>query len=94
MSVLIPSVDRRSFMKWSGAVAGTTALVGSVAYIGMPGATSASAEPAEGMAEVDKTVWSACTVNCGSRCPVRLQIKDGVIVRVLADNTGSDEIGG
>jgi len=45
------------------------------------------------MAGVDATVWSACTVNCGSRCPVRLQVKDGTVVRVLPDNTGTDELG-
>lgn len=45
------------------------------------------------MADVDRTVWSACTVNCGSRCPLRLQVKDGTVVRVLPDNTGDDELG-
>lgn len=32
-------------------------------------------------------------VNCGARCPLRLQVKDGVVVRVLPDNTGTDQIG-
>ena len=45
------------------------------------------------MADADRTVWSACTVNCGSRCPLRLQVKDGTVVRVLSDNTGDDELG-
>ncbi|MGI5951809.1 MAG: DMSO/selenate family reductase complex A subunit, partial [Brooklawnia sp.] len=93
MTAVAPSINRRSFMKWSGAVAGTTALVGSSAYLGMPGATPAKAAPADGMADADQTVWSACTVNCGSRCPLRLQVKDGTIVRVLPDNTGTDELG-
>ena len=38
----------------------------------------------------EKIVWSSCNVNCGSRCPVRLHVKDGVVVRVLPDNTGED----
>ena len=50
----------------------------------------AGAVDGEGMADADKTVWSACTVNCGSRCPLRLQVKDGVVVRVLPDDTGDD----
>ena len=34
----------------------------------------------------DKTVWSACNVNCGSRCPLRLHVKDGRVVQVTADD--------
>lgn len=86
------SLDRRSFLKWSGAVAGTTALVGTATHLGMPQTTPA-ARAVEGDPEADKTVWSACTVNCGSRCPVRLQVKDGVVTRVLPDNTGTQEYG-
>ena len=41
----------------------------------------------------DKVVWSTCNVNCGSRCPVRLFVRDGVVVRIEPDNTG-DEPGG
>lgn len=32
-------------------------------------------------------------VNCGSRCPLRLVVADGRIVRVDPDNTGDDEVG-
>ncbi len=82
-------VKRRSFLKWSGAVAGTTALVGtSSTFLGMPGKADT-----EGRADADKIVWSACTVNCGSRCPVKLQVKDNVIVRVLPDQSGTNEMG-
>jgi len=40
-----------------------------------------------------KTVWSSCNVNCGSRCPVRVHVKDGRIVRVDPDNTGEGAYG-
>ncbi|MEQ6900102.1 DMSO/selenate family reductase complex A subunit [Nocardioides sp. YIM 152588] len=80
--------DRRTFLKWSAAVGGTAALVPTATQLGMPG--RASSAPAE----EDTTVyWSACTVNCGSRCPVRLEVKDGTVVRVLPDNTGTNELG-
>ena len=36
----------------------------------------------------DKVVWSSCNVNCGSRCPLRVYVKDGNILRVGPDNTG------
>lgn len=27
----------------------------------------------------EKVIWSACTVNCGSRCPLRMHVVDGEI---------------
>lgn len=81
----IPRVfSRRSFLKWSGAVGGTAALVGTASWA-LP--EEASAAPAS------QLVWSACTVNCGSRCPLRLEVVDGTIARVLPDDTGSNELG-
>ena len=38
-------------------------------------------------------MWNACLVNCGSRCPMQMQVRDGQIVRILPDNTGDNEIG-
>ncbi|HDR1819115.1 DMSO/selenate family reductase complex A subunit [Pasteurella multocida] len=38
----------------------------------------------------EKVVWSACTVNCGSRCPLRMHVKDNKIIYVETDNTGTD----
>ena len=43
--------------------------------------------------EFDRVVWSTCNVNCGSRCPVRLFVRNGRVVRIEPDNTG-DEPGG
>lgn len=82
---------RRSFLKWSGIAAGGTALVASTTNLGMPGTGPQAV--ADGMSGVDKTVWNACLANCQSRCPLRLQVKDGTVVRILPDNTGSDKLG-
>ena len=98
MSVEAPShkptktgVSRRSFVTWSAALGGGGALVASSGqFLGMP-AESPVAAAAEGIAEA-KTTWSACVVNCGSRCPLRLQVVDGQIKRVLPDNTGDDSL--
>lgn len=84
-------ISRRSFMAWSAALGGGGALVASGAHhLGMPGAGPASAN--DGIPEA-ATVWSSCIVNCGSRCPLRLQVVGDRVVRVLTDNTGDDEIG-
>lgn len=85
--------SRRFFLTWSGVAAGAAGLVATT-DLGMPGTGApATAAEVEGMKDADAVVWSACTVNCGSRCPLRLQVKDGTVVRVLPDNTGDDELG-
>ena len=86
-----PGPSRRTFLKWSAVTGGAAALVSTASHLGMPGTAPAAA--ADGLADADRTVWSACTVNCGSRCPLRLQVKDGTVVRVLPDNTGDDQLG-
>ncbi|EJJ0546026.1 dimethylsulfoxide reductase subunit A [Cronobacter sakazakii] len=42
----------------------------------------------------ERVVWSACTVNCGSRCPLRMHVVNGEIRYVETDNTGSDDYNG
>lgn len=81
-------VSRRRFLAWS-AVAGAGAGVVGASTNGLQ-AAAADASPA---APGEKIVWSACNVNCGSRCPLRLVVRDGRIVRVDPDNTGDDELG-
>lgn len=41
----------------------------------------------------EKVVWGACSVNCGSRCALRLHVKDNEVTWVETDNTGNDEYG-
>ena len=41
----------------------------------------------------DKVVWSSCNVNCGSRCPLRVHVRDDKVVRVETDNTGDGVFG-
>ncbi|MDO4613036.1 MAG: molybdopterin-dependent oxidoreductase [Actinomycetaceae bacterium] len=85
--------SRRTFLAWSaaaGGAAGLLATAGTSVALGIP---SVSARSAEGDPEAQTTVWSACTVNCGSRCPLKLQVKDGTITRVLPESTGDNSIG-
>lgn len=41
----------------------------------------------------DKVVWGACSVNCGSRCALRLHVRDNEVYWVETDNTGQDIYG-
>ncbi|MFF0745516.1 DMSO/selenate family reductase complex A subunit [Streptomyces sp. NPDC004111] len=91
---LIGGLGRRSLLKWSAAVGGGLALVGSgTLFNRAPGVGAANAATADASPSTPRTVWSSCNVNCGSRCPLRMQVEDGRIVRVLPDNTGDDRLG-
>lgn len=85
--------SRRTFLKWSAAVGGAAALVPAVTRLGMPAASAAEAAQSGTGGDGSTIVWNACLANCQSRCPLRLQVKDGTVVRVLPDSTGSDEFG-
>lgn len=87
--------SRRSFLKWSAIAGGATALATSPAFFSRnPGVGPGQvAHAVEGSEQAENTVWSACTVNCGSRCPLKLQVKDGQIFRVLPEDTGDNELG-
>ena len=80
-------ISRRSFLQWSGVAAGTATLLSMEGSL--PGSSAAHAAAPDDT----KLVWSACTVNCGSRCPLQLQVKNGRVVRVLPDDTGTNELG-
>ncbi|MDO5043668.1 MAG: twin-arginine translocation signal domain-containing protein, partial [Slackia sp.] len=87
------SLSRRSFVAWAGVLGAGAALSGC--------APKAAEENTEANEEVigsqpfayDKEVWGGCHVNCGSRCPLKLYVKDGAVVRVGNDNDGTDDFG-
>jgi anaerobic dimethyl sulfoxide reductase subunit A len=91
----IEGVPRRSFLKWSGVAGGAAALVTMGSHPG--GVAEGAATPvavAGAKDAADKIVWNACLVNCGSRCALRLHVKDGTLVRVDTDTTGSQDLDG
>ena len=81
-------VSRRRFLQWTGIAGAATGVAGASSC----GLQQAAESPAAD-AGAERVVWSACTVNCGSRCPLRLVVSDGQIVRVDPDDTGDDELG-
>lgn len=87
------SLSRRGLLKASVAC-GLAAVAGGIVlpFASRP-VRAAGPATAAGQAAADKVVWSACTVNCGSRCPLRMHVSDGVIKWVETDNTGLDEYG-
>src|SRR5471032_491790 len=84
-------VTRRRFVQWT-AIAGAGSGLVSLAGCGQAKTPGPLVEPpAAGTAA--KVVWSSCNVNCGSRCPLRLNVVGGVITRIDSDNTGDDNLG-
>lgn len=81
-------MSRRSFHKWSAVLGGTAWLAAKGLIDVEPVQASRDAVP-----EADRLVWQSCMVNCGSRCPLHLHVKDGTIIRVETDDTGDDEFG-
>ena len=93
------SMSRRTFVEWAAVLGGGCALAGSVpvAALADDAAAAASGEapepPAAEPFDYDKIVWSGCHVNCGSRCPLKMYVKDDTVVRVGIDDDGSDVFG-
>ncbi len=89
-------LSRRSFLTNSMAC-GLAAAAGAVALpVAIRKVNAAPATPgvkAAAAAADEKVVWSACTVNCGSRCPLRMHVVDGEIRWVETDNVGLDAYG-
>ena len=75
------SLSRRSFLKWTGALAGATAAAGGLSAAGISpfSATEVSAEPET------QVIPTGCSNNCGGRCVIRAHVKDGVLTRIESD---------
>lgn len=81
-------VSRRKLIQ-AGA---TTGLMAAVGGLSLPFSFTSQAANKTAIVE-DKAVWSSCTVNCGSRCLLRLHVKDDSVYWVESDTTGNDEYG-
>ncbi|MFB2862568.1 selenate/tellurate reductase subunit YnfF [Aeromonas sp. MdU4] len=85
------SITRRHLLKVGSAMG---CLLAATSGLVLPFRKTAAAEAVQS-AKVpeDKVVWSSCTVNCGSRCALRLHVRDDEVYWVETDNTGNDEYG-
>ncbi|WP_019615725.1 DmsA/YnfE/YnfF family dimethyl sulfoxide reductase [Psychromonas ossibalaenae] len=90
-SLLNPQIDRRGFLKSSALFTGVATVT---AGLTLPFKTTKVQAAAQAKPEnKEKVVWSACTVNCGSRCPLKMHVENGEIKWVDTDNSGSDNYG-
>ncbi|NIG73694.1 dimethyl sulfoxide reductase subunit A [Klebsiella sp. Ap-873] len=85
-------ISRRSLVK-SSAIGGLALAAGGISLpFGLRSAAAAVAD-AVSPENKDKVVWGACSVNCGSRCALRLHVRDEEVYWVETDNTGLDQYG-
>ena len=76
-------ITRRSFLR-------SSALLGSAAGFT---ASPMSRAVAAAAADIESVTWSACSINCGSRCLLRCVSKNGRVIRIETDNTGDAHAG-
>ena len=76
-------ISRRSFLR-------SSALLGTAAGFT---ATPLSQAVAAAAADIETVTWSACSINCGSRCLLRCASKNGRVIRIETDNTGDPHAG-
>lgn len=75
-------MERRTFLKWSGAVAIPVIAGG----IGTKLLVDRKETEKVANAEEEEKIISTCSVNnCGGRCVIKAHVKDGVVVRVSTD---------
>lgn len=85
-------ISRRTALKGTAVVLASSVFPISIQIFNADLGGTAEASPAPEDAG-EKVCWNSCNVNCGSRCALRLHVRDGEIVRVDTDNTGLDTYG-
>ncbi len=90
-SLLNSELSRRSFMKASATTATTAAALTS--GLTLPFSSVAGAVTSDENGE-EQIRWSACLVNCGSRCPLKVHVKNDHIVRINTESGIDDSVFG
>jgi anaerobic dimethyl sulfoxide reductase subunit A len=81
------TLDRRTFLKLSGAAVGSAALGDLLGPLRLD-----QAVPIEVEADGTKVIAAVCNHNCGGRCRIRAHVKDGIVVRISSE-AGPDPAG-
>lgn len=84
--LLNKKIQRRTFLKWSGAAA-VPVVVGGIGVKQLIEKEDVSAPTSQGVEEESlEVITSTCSINnCGGRCVIKAHVKDGVVVRVSTD---------
>ena len=80
-------MSRRAFIKTSATVTSVAAVAGSII---LPFTVRAEPVSKAGLRADENVKYSACLVNCGSRCPLKVFVKDDVITRISTETIVDD----
>ncbi len=75
-------LDRRTFLKLSGAAAGTFTLNDLLGYL-----PQGRIAPVETLRDGTQVIAAVCNNNCGGRCVIRAHVREGRVVRITTDAT-------
>ncbi|SHI03418.1 DMSO/selenate family reductase complex A subunit [Ferrimonas marina] len=79
-------MQRREFLKLS-------ATAGAVSCLAACSSDDKNDDNTPTLPEGEQVNFSACLVNCGSNCPLKVISQDGHIIRVETDHSGTDQYG-
>ncbi|MGF1681829.1 DMSO/selenate family reductase complex A subunit [Photobacterium minamisatsumaniensis] len=90
LQVLKNAVSRREFLGKSAKISGIAAVAASVP---LPFSSVSHATEPDTLSD-DEIHYSACLVNCGSRCPLKVHVRDGVVTQISSEDGLDDDIFG
>ena len=82
-------LSRRKFLECTGKTGGMAAVAAAI-----PLPFSSSVDAASSGGDHEEIKYSACLVNCGSRCPLKVHVKEGVITRISSEEGINDGVFG
>ncbi|WP_392559900.1 DMSO/selenate family reductase complex A subunit [Orbus mooreae] len=88
------NVSRRNFLQKSLVVGGATALLGNLKLPMAYAQTEQTKSTINSNTDKEIISYSACLVNCGSRCPLKVHVKNDIITKISVENGINDNIFG
>ncbi|WP_245869236.1 twin-arginine translocation signal domain-containing protein, partial [Vibrio fujianensis] len=86
-SIIKKLFTRREFIQSSAAASGVAVAASSISLPFNALAAKSESSPSE-----EQIRYSACLVNCGSRCPFKVHVRDGVAVKISPEDGVNEAI--
>lgn len=88
-NLLTNKLQRRTFLKWSGAI-GLPVIAGG---LGTKWLVDQNEDKPKAAGKASEKIISTCSINnCGGRCVIKAHVKDGVVVRVSTDTEEGNDL--
>ena len=89
-------ITRRDFLQKSLAISGVAALASNIQlpFAYATPETDPNKVPPTNLTNEEKIFYSACLVNCGSRCPLKVHVKNDIITKISSEDGINDAVFG